>query len=107
MHPADYVRRREAPQGKSDQKPAAVDKQPLLPNQSRGSAEEFRTKVESFVGKTLQTHLPLQIGGVTLDYVFTFKINNVHVSDEPRREEKAKNLEGGKKGGGGGRGKRF
>jgi hypothetical protein len=89
IHPADYVQLQEAQSGKSDQRPAKWERKPLLPNQSKGSAGELKAKAESFVGKTLQVRLPLQIEGIQMDYIFTFKINKVNIAEERQREEKA------------------
>lgn len=41
--------------------------------------DEFKSLVESNVGKTYQVLLPLQIEDVINDYIFTFKINSVIV----------------------------
>ena len=98
IHPADYVQLQEAQSGKSDQRPAKWERKPLLPNQSKGSAGELKAKAESFVGKTLQVHLPLQIEGIQMDYLFTFRINKVNIVEERPREEKTSDSAKGTKG---------
>jgi hypothetical protein len=64
------------------------------------SKDELKAKAESFVGKTLQVRLPLQIEGIQADDVFTFKINKVNIAEERQREEKASDPGKGTKGGG-------
>jgi len=64
------------------------------------SKDELKAKAESFVGKTLQARLPLQIEGIQADDVFTFKINKVNIAEERQREEKASDPGKGTKGGG-------
>ena len=74
----------------------------FLPTQIRGTAEELRTKAEPFVGKTFQVILALQINGVRTDYVCTFIVNNVDVTEKEQQPEKNSNNGGGRRGSRGG-----
>lgn len=60
----------------------------FLPTQIKGTAEELRAKAEPFIGKTFQVILALQIDNVRNDYVYTFKINKVVVTEKEQPSEK-------------------
>ena len=88
IHPADYFRREESTGQKSYKQQGYWNRAPFLPTQIKGTAEELRAKAEPIVGKTFQVILPLQIGNVRNDYVYTFKINKVDVTEKEQRIEK-------------------
>jgi hypothetical protein len=88
IHPADYFRREESSGKKSYKQQDYWNRAPFLPTQIKGTAQELRAKAEPIVGKTFQVILPLQIGNVRSDYIYTFKINRVDVTEKEQRIEK-------------------
>jgi hypothetical protein len=100
VHPADYFQREEDYDGKSNKQQDYWKRASFLPAQIKGTAEELRTKAEPFVGKTFQVMLALQIDDLRNDYLCTFKINKVAVTEEKREQEKnSDNKEKGKRSG--------
>ena len=100
IHPADYFQREEDYGGQSNEQQGYWKKAPFLPAQIKGTAEELRAKAEPFVGKTFQVILALQIDDLRNDYLCTFKINKVAVTEEKREQEKGSdNKEKGKRSG--------
>ncbi len=105
LHPADYFQREEDYGGKSYKQQVYWRRASFLPAQLKGTAEELRAKAEPFVGKIFQVVLALQIDDARTDYVCTFKINKVEITEEKREQEKTPdNKEKGKRSG---RGTRF
>jgi hypothetical protein len=105
VHPSDYFQKEEDYGGRSNKQEGYWKRAPFLPAQIKGTAEELRAKAEHFVGKTFQVILALQSDDVRNDYVSTFKINKVDVTEEKREQEKSPdNKEKGKRSG---RGMRF
>jgi len=97
MHPADYFRWEEAYGGKSSKQQGYWRRASFLPTQIKGTAEELRAKTEPFVGKTFQVILALQIENVRNDYVNTFRINKVEVTEKVQQEpQPEKNHDEGK-----------
>ena len=87
VYPADYWQKEES--GKKTHKNKGYWKRgSFLPTQIRGTAEELRTKVEPFVGKTFQVILALQINGSLNDYVCTFVVNKVDVTEKEQQPQK-------------------
>jgi hypothetical protein len=101
VHPADYFQREKW----SSKQQGYWRRAPFMPTQIKGTAEELRTKAEPFVGKTFQVILALQVDDVQNDYVCTFKINNVDVTEKEQTPEK--NTNDGKGSGRGGRRRAF
>ncbi len=100
VHPADYFKREEGYGGSSNKEQGYWKRAPFLPAQIKGTAEELRAKAEPFLGKTFQVILALQIGDLKNEYVCTFKINKVAVTEEKREQEKGSdNKEKGKRSG--------
>ena len=94
VFPADYWQKEEF--GKKSHKNQVYWKRvSFLPTQIKGTAEELRTKIEPFVGKTFQVILALQVNGVRNDYVCTFRINKVDVTEKEQQQEKNTNSEKG------------
>jgi hypothetical protein len=97
VYPADYWQKEES--GKKSHKNQGHWKTgSFLPTQIRGTAEELRTKAEPFVGKTFQVILALQINGVRTDYVCTFIVNNVDVTEKEQQPEKNPSRRGNRRG---------
>ena len=76
---------------------------PLFPDtkENNGNAEDFLKGLKSYLGKTFQILLPLQIEDVTNDYIFTFKINDILINGisankNPEEIEKLEKSEQGK-----------
>jgi len=87
IYPADYWLKEES--GKKSHKNQDYWKRgSFLPTHIRGTADELRTKAEPFVGKTFQVILALQINGVRNDYVCTFVVNKVDVTEKEQQPEK-------------------
>jgi hypothetical protein len=87
VYPADYWQKEES--GKKSHKNQDHWKRgSFLPTQIRGTAEELRTKAEPFVGKTFQVILALQINGALNDYVCTFIVNKVDVTEKEQPSQK-------------------
>ncbi|MCG6534923.1 MAG: hypothetical protein L7F78_09580 [Syntrophales bacterium LBB04] len=101
VHPADYFKREELSGGKSYKQQGYWKRAPFLPTQIKGTAEELRKRAEPFAGKTFQVILALQIDDVRNDYVYTFRINKVDVTEKEQQQEKNPNE--GKGSGKGGR----
>jgi hypothetical protein len=101
LHPADYFKREELSASKSNKQQAYWKKAPFLPTQVKGTSEELRTRAEPLIGKTFQVILALQIDNVRNDYVYTFKIKKVDVTE--KEEQREKSPEEGKGSGKGGR----
>jgi hypothetical protein len=100
VHPADYFQKEEDYGGKSYKQQGYWRRASFLPAQIKGTAEELRARAEPFVGKTFQIILALQIDDVRNEYVCTFKINKVAVTEEKREQEKGSdNKEKGKRSG--------
>ena len=105
IHPADYFQKEEGYGGGSYKQQGYWKRAPFLPAQIKGTAEELRAKAAPFVGKTFQVILALQIDDLRNDYVCTFKVNKIDVTEEKREQEKSPDSkEGGKRSG---RGTRF
>jgi hypothetical protein len=100
VHPADSFQREEGYGGGSNKEQGYWKRAPFLPAQIKGTATELRAKAEPFVGKIFQVILALQTGDVQNEYVCTFKINKVAVTEEKREQEKGlDNKEKGKRSG--------
>jgi hypothetical protein len=100
VHPADYFQKEEDYGGSSSKQEGYWKRSPFLPAQIKGTAEELRTKVEPFIGKTFQVMLALQIDDLRNDYLCTFKINDIAVKEEAAEQEKGSdNKEKGKRSG--------
>ena len=98
VFPADYWQKEES--GKKSHKNQGYWKRgSFMPTQLRGSADELRIKAEPFVGKTFQVVLALQINGVRNDYVCTFIVNKVDVTEKEQQPEKNTNGRGSRRGG--------
>jgi hypothetical protein len=104
VYPADYWHKEE-PGNKSHRNQGYWKRDSFLPTQIIGTADELRTKAEPFAGKTFQVILVLQINGVRNDYMCTFKINNVDVTEKEQKPEK--NTGNGNGSGRGGRRRAF
>jgi len=108
IYPADYLQKAENYTSKSRTRAGEWDKRPILPAQIRATADELKAKTEPLVGKTLQVLLPLQVENVRYDYLFTFKINKVNVTEEKHEQEKSSEDKGREgRGRRSGRGMRF
>ena len=101
VYPADCWQKEESGR-KSHKNQGHWKRGSFLLTQIRGTAEELRTKAEPFVGKTFQVILALQINGVRTDYVCTFIVNNVDVTEKEQQPEKNSNNGGGRRGSRGG-----
>ena len=101
VYPADCWQKEESGR-KSHKNQGHWKRGSFLPTQIRGTSEELRTKAEPFVGKTFQVILALQINGVRTDYVCTFIVNNVDVTEKEQQPEKNSNNGGGRRGSRGG-----
>jgi hypothetical protein len=97
VYPSDYWQKKESG-GKSHNKQAYWMRGSFLPTQIRGTADELRTKAEPFVGKTFQVVLTMQINGVRNDYMCTFIINKVDVTEKEQQPEKNPNDGGSRRG---------
>jgi len=87
IHPADYFRWEEG-YGRGSYKPQGYWRRAsFLPAQIKGTSEELRAKAEPFVGKIFQVILALQIENVRNDYVNTFRINKVDVTEKIQQEQ--------------------
>ena len=91
VHPADYFQREEGGGKRSSKQQGYWIRASFMPTQIKGTAEELRAKAESFVGKTFQVILALQIDDVRNDYVCTFKVNKVDVTEKEQQPEKKSN----------------
>ncbi|MGO9138288.1 MAG: hypothetical protein ACLP9S_00375 [Syntrophales bacterium] len=89
LHPADCFKKEEPRRGKSYKQEDYWKRTSFLPTQIKGKAEELRTKAEPLVGKTFHVVLALQIDNVRNDYVYTFKINKVDVTEKEEQQEKS------------------
>jgi len=97
VYPADCWQKEES--GKKSHKNQGHWKRgSFLPTQIRGTAEELRTKAEPFIGKTFQVILALQINSVRTDYVCTFIVNNVDVTEKEQQPGKNTNNGGSRRG---------
>ncbi len=85
IHPADYFQKEEGYGGGSNKEEGFWKRAPFLPAQIKGTAEELRAKTEPFVRKTFQVMLVLEHGDVRHDYLSTFRINRVAVTEEKRQ----------------------
>jgi len=81
IHPLDYFQWKEIRGMKSDRQQGYWDRTPFLPTQTKGTAEELRVKASTFVGKTFQVILPLEISNIRIDYLCTFRITNVDITE--------------------------
>jgi hypothetical protein len=81
IYPLDYFQWEVIRGTRSDKQQGYGDRKPFLPTKIKGSAEELREKAEVLVGKTFQAALPLEISNVRTDYLCTFKITNVDVTE--------------------------
>ncbi len=98
VHPADYFQKEEDYGGSSSKQEGYWKRSPFLPAQIKGTAAELRAKADPFVGKTFQVILALQIDDVRNEYVCTFRINKVDVTEAKREQEKSPdNKEQGKR----------
>lgn len=83
VFPTDYVYWKEGYYSRYSSIPGGWQELPLLPSfQSGGSSAELKAKAEANIGKTLQVLLPLQIEDVLNDYIFSFKVNEVEVTQK-------------------------
>lgn len=89
VHPSDYFQKEEDYGGKSSKHEGYWKRAPFLPAQIKGTAEELRAKAEPFVGKTFQVILALQIGDLQNEYVCTFRIDKVRVTEAKHEQEKS------------------
>jgi len=87
VHPADYFQREEGKDKPSNNNRDHWRRAPFLPTQIRGTAEELRQKVESLEGGNFQVSLALQINNIRNDYIYTFKINKVEVTEKQQQQE--------------------
>ena len=97
IHPLDYFQWKEIRGMRSDKQQGYWDRTPFLPIQVKGTAEELRVKTEAVVGKTFQVILPLEISNVRIDYLYTFRITNVDITEG---EEPIERNSSGKRGSG-------
>jgi hypothetical protein len=88
IHPLDYFQWKEIRGMRSDKQQGYWDRTPFLPTQTKGTAEELRVKASAFVGKTFQVILPLEISNVRIDYLYTFRITNVDITEGEEPIEK-------------------
>jgi len=105
IYPADYVQKAENYSSRSRTRANEWEKRTILPDQMRAAADELKAKAEPLVGKTLQVLLPLQVENVRYNYLFTFKINKVSITEEKHEQEKSSEDKG--RGRRSGRGMRF
>jgi hypothetical protein len=91
VHPADYFQREEGGGRRSSKQQGYWRRVPFMPTQIKGTAEELRAKTEPFVGKTFQVILALQINDVPNNYVCTFKINKVDITEKEQQPENKSN----------------
>ena len=79
-YPSDYAYYKKGYYSKYSSDPGGWEEKPLFPVfKYDGDIDTFKKECESFVGKTIQVLLPLQIEDVVNDYIFTFKINTAEV----------------------------
>jgi hypothetical protein len=92
--PTDYVHRREGTRHPGD----GWEEKGLLPDfvvhvtSQKGeyaTFADFENAAKSKVGKTIQVLLPLKIGDVVNDYIFTFRIDSVNAYEEAGQGEGA------------------
>jgi hypothetical protein len=88
VYPADYFQWEEGGSRRSSKQQGYWRRASFMPTQIKGTAEELRMKAEPFIGKTFQVKLALQIDDVPNDYVCTFKINKVDVTEKEQQPEK-------------------
>jgi len=81
IHPLDYFQWKEIRGMRLDKQQGYWDRTPFLPTQTKGTAEELRVKASTFVGKTFQVILPLEISNIRIDYLCTFRITNVDITE--------------------------
>lgn len=87
LHPADYFQWIPIGGLRSDKKEGYWDRAPFLPTQIKGTAEELRAKADIVIGKTFRVIFPLEINNGRIDYLCTFRINNVEVTTNEEKEE--------------------
>jgi hypothetical protein len=97
VHPLDYFQWKEIRGMRSDKQQGYWDRTPFLPTQIKGATEELRVKAGAVVGKTFQVILPLEISNIRIDYLYTFRITNVDITEG---EEQMERNSSGKKGSG-------
>jgi hypothetical protein len=88
VHPADYFQWEEGGGRRSSKQQGYWRRVPFMPTQIRGTAEELRAMTEPFLGKTFQVRLALQISDIPNNYVCTFIINKVDVTEKEQQPEK-------------------
>jgi len=88
VYPADYFQWEEGGGRRSSKQQGYWRRTSFLPTQIKGTAEELRAKAEPFTGKTFQVILALQDDDVPNNYICTFKINNVDVTEKEQQPEK-------------------
>jgi len=71
--PTDYI------EWKSGYYGEGWDIKSLLPETKKGSIRAVADEFKKYLNKTFQVLLPLQIEGVTNDYIFTFKIDKIKI----------------------------
>jgi hypothetical protein len=76
MLPTDHVRFQER-----SYSPSEWVESPLLPEFEAQTRDELNFKAAPYLGKTMQVLLPLEIDGIVNEYILTFKIKEVYVSD--------------------------
>ncbi|NTU41579.1 MAG: hypothetical protein HGA78_00700 [Nitrospirales bacterium] len=85
--PTDKVYWREGYFGKYISSPGGWEELSLFPDFSVSSgSEQLRAAVEKYKGKTFQILLPLQIENTVNEYIFTFKINDVVITNKVMTE---------------------
>ena len=94
VHPADYFQWEGGGGKRSSKQQGYWRRASFMPTQIKGTAEELRVKAEPFVGKTFQVILALQIDDIPNNYVCTFKINKVDVTEKEQQPEKKSNENG-------------
>jgi len=79
---SDNVYWREGYYGKYASTPGGWEQLSLFPDYRSGlGGNQLKSEAEKFKGKTFQLLLPLQIESTVNDYIFTFKINDVVITD--------------------------
>lgn len=58
---------------------------PFLPERIKGTAGELRPRAEAVVGKTFRVILPVEADNLRNDYTYTFRIDNVAVTEIQER----------------------
>lgn len=81
IYPADYV---DYSYEGWVERPALSEgwvERPLLPSSKRGGdPQEFLNSAKSYIGKTIQVLLPIQLEDVTCNYIFIFEVKDVNLA---------------------------